>query len=160
MHCLSDVSWFSFGPTLKVSKFHKQIFLFSSKKRMLQQEFWSSSAKTALLGQMCCKISAKEGLHIKLTLCILPVGSDSGPKVELSYCPHWTYLLWFLSNYNTHSLYHFEKPAIVAIKSDIVTFIHVKLINVKSGFNLITMRKNHQVALPNIKKLIFLDVNG
>ena len=53
---------------------------------MLQQEFWSSSAKTALLGQMCCKISAKEGLHIKLTLCILPVGSDSGPKVELSYC--------------------------------------------------------------------------
>ena len=35
---------------------------------------------------MCCKISAKEGLNIKLTLCILPVGSDSGPKVELSYC--------------------------------------------------------------------------
>ena len=35
---------------------------------------------------MCRKISAKEGLNIKLTLCILPVGSDSGPKVELSYC--------------------------------------------------------------------------
>ena len=53
---------------------------------MLRQEFWSSSAKAALLGQMCCKIRAKEGLHIKLTLCILPAGFDSGPKVELSYC--------------------------------------------------------------------------
>ena len=32
--------------------------------------------------------------------------------------------LWFLSNYNTHSLYH--NSAIAAIKRDIVTFIHVK----------------------------------
>ena len=27
---------------------------------------------------------------------------------------------------STHSFYHFENPAIVAIKSDIVIFVHVK----------------------------------
>ena len=46
------------------------------------------------------------------------------------------------------SLYHFEKPAIVAIKSDIVTSIHVKSIKVTSGFNLRIMKKIRQVALP------------
>ena len=61
--------------------------------------------------------------------------------------PHWTYLLWIHSNYNTHSLYHFENPAIVAIKSDIVTFIHVKSIKVTSGFNLRRMKKIRQRAL-------------
>ena len=57
------------------------------------------------------------------------------------------------SNYNTHSLYHFENPAIVAMKSDIVTFIHVKSIKVTSGFNLRIMKKIRQVALSyrNIK---------
>ena len=55
---------------------------------------------------------------------------------------HWTYLLWIHSNYNTHSLYHFENPAIVAIKSDIVTFIHVKSIKVTSGFNLRRIKKS------------------
>ena len=38
---------------------------------------------------------------------------------RLSACSHWTYLLWIHSNYNTNCLYHFENPAIVAIKSDI-----------------------------------------
>ena len=55
---------------------------------------------------------------------------------------HWTYLLWIHSNYNTHCLYHFENPAIVAIKSDIVTFIHVKPIKVTSGFNLRRKKKS------------------
>jgi hypothetical protein len=44
-------------------------------------------------------------------------------------------------------LYHFEKPAIVAINSDIVTFIHVKTIKVTSGFSLRIMKKIRQVAL-------------
>jgi hypothetical protein len=44
-------------------------------------------------------------------------------------------------------LYHFEKPAIVAIKSDTVTFIHVKSIKVTPGFTLRMMKKIHQVAL-------------
>ena len=36
---------------------------------------------------------------------------------------HWTYFMIFCSNYNTHSLYHFENSAIVAWKNnDIVTF--------------------------------------
>ena len=55
---------------------------------------------------------------------------------------HWTYLLWIHSNYNTHCLYHFENPAIVAIKSDIFTFIHVKSIKVTSGFNLRRIKKS------------------
>ena len=55
---------------------------------------------------------------------------------------HWTYLLWIHSNYNTHCLYHFENPAIVAIKSDIFTFIHVKSIKVTSGFNLRRKKKS------------------
>ena len=48
----------------------------------------------------------------------------------------------FHSNYNTHSLNHFENPTILAMKSDIVTFIHVTSINVKSGFNLRIMKKS------------------
>jgi hypothetical protein len=43
--------------------------------------------------------------------------------------------------------YHFENPAIAAMKSDIVTFIHVKSINATSGFNLRIMKKIRQVAL-------------
>ena len=35
----------------------------------------------------------------------------------------------------------------LAIKSDIVIFMHVKSIKVASGFNLIIMKKIHQVAL-------------
>ena len=58
------------------------------------------------------------------------------------FASHWTYLLWIHSNYNTHCLYHFENPAIVAIKSDIFTFIHVKSIKVTSGFNLRRIKKS------------------
>ena len=36
--------------------------------------------------------------------------------------PHWTYWLYFHSNYSTHSLYHFEKPAFVATKTFIFHF--------------------------------------
>ena len=61
--------------------------------------------------------------------------------------PHWTYCLYFHSNYCTHSLYHFEKPAIVATKSYIFIFMHVKPIKVTSGFNLRVMKKIRQVAL-------------
>ena len=60
---------------------------------------------------------------------------------------HWTYCLYFHSNYSTHSLYHFEKPAIVATKSYIFIFMHVKPIKVTSGFNLRVMKKIRQVAL-------------
>ena len=60
---------------------------------------------------------------------------------------HWTYCLYFHSNYCTHSLYHFEKPAIVATKSYIFIFMHVKPIKVTSGFNLRVMKKIRQVAL-------------
>ena len=60
---------------------------------------------------------------------------------------HWTYFLCFHSNYNTPSLYHFENSAILAIKSDIVTFIHVKSIKVTSRFNLRKVKKFRQVAL-------------
>merc|ERR1711894_415177 len=55
---------------------------------------------------------------------------------------HWTYCLYFHSNYSTHSLYHFEKPAIVATKSYIFIFMHVKPIEVTSGFNLRVMKKS------------------
>ena len=60
---------------------------------------------------------------------------------------HWTYCLYFHSNYSTHSLYHFEKPAIVATKSYIFIFMHVKPIKVTSGFNLRVLKKIRQVAL-------------
>ena len=87
---------------------------------------------------------------------------QSRRKVWKSGCAstHWTYLLWFLSNDNIHSLYHFEKPAIVAIISDIVTFIHVKPIKVISGFSLRIMkisarwRCHTEKSKTNIKKLI------
>ena len=64
-----------------------------------------------------------------------------------SHGAHWTYCLYFHSNYCTHSLYHFEKPAIVATKSYIFIFMHVKPIKVTSGFNLRVMKKIRQVAL-------------
>ena len=73
---------------------------------------------------------------------------------------HWTYCLYFHSNYSTHSLYHFEKPAIVATKSYIFIFMHVKPIEVTSGFNLIVMKKSArwlchtEKSKTNIKKLI------
>ena len=57
-------------------------------------------------------------------------------------------------------LYHFEKSAIEAIKSDKVTFIQVKSINVTSGFNLRKLKKSdrrswHTENLKrNVKKLI------
>ena len=35
---------------------------------------------------------------------------------------HWSIQLWCVSYYYTHSLYHFINSAIVALKSDIVTF--------------------------------------
>jgi hypothetical protein len=35
---------------------------------------------------------------------------------------HWSIQLWFVSYYYNHSLYHFMNSAIVALKSDIVTF--------------------------------------
>ena len=44
-------------------------------------------------------------------------------------------------------MYHFEKPAIVATKSYIFIFMHVKPIKVTSGFNLRVMKKIRQVAL-------------
>ena len=37
-------------------------------------------------------------------------------------CTHWFIQLWFVSYHYTHSLYHFINSAIVALKSDIVTF--------------------------------------
>ena len=73
---------------------------------------------------------------------------------------HWTYCLYFHSNYSTHSLYHFEKPAIVATKSYIFIFMHVKPIEVTSGFNLRVMKKSArwlchtEKSKTNIKKLI------
>ena len=51
------------------------------------------------------------------------------------------------SNYNTHSLYPFENPAIVAMKSDIVTFIHIKSIKLTSGFNLRIINKIRHLAV-------------
>ena len=73
---------------------------------------------------------------------------------------HWTYCLYFHSNYSTHSLYHFEKPAIVAKKCYIFIFMHVKPIEVTCGFNLRVMKKSArwlchtEKSKTNIKKLI------
>ena len=44
-------------------------------------------------------------------------------------------------------MYHFENLAIVAIKSGIVSFTHVKSIKVTSGLNLRRMKKIQQMAL-------------
>ena len=46
---------------------------------------------------------------------------------SLAYTRHATLNLLALNPF-THSLYHFENPAILAIKSGIVTLIHVKSI--------------------------------
>ena len=85
---------------------------------------------------------------------VQPVGYDGART------PHWTYCLYFHSNYCTHSLYHFEKPAIVATKRYIFIFMHVKPIEVTSGFNLRVMKKSArwlchtEKSKTNIKKLI------
>ena len=79
--------------------------------------------------------------------------------MHISYA-HWTYFLCFHSNYNTYSLYHFENPVILAIKSDIVTFLHVRSIKVTSGFNFRIMKKSsrwrchREKSKTNTKKLI------
>ena len=57
-------------------------------------------------------------------------------------------------------MYHFENPAILAIKCDIFTFIHDKSIKVTSGFNLRIMKKSArwrchtEKSKTNTKKLI------
>ena len=55
--------------------------------------------------------------------------------------PHWSILLWMVSYYYTHSLFYFINSAIVALKSDILTFYRCKSIQVISGFNLKRMEK-------------------
>ena len=45
-----------------------------------------------------------------------------------------------LSNYNTQSLYPIENSVIVALKSNTVTFLHVKSIKLISGFNLTNVK--------------------
>jgi hypothetical protein len=51
-------------------------------------------------------------------------------------------------------LYHFENPAIVAMKSGIVTFIHIKSIKVTSGFNLTIVKKGGAVIQKNQKQML------
>ena len=53
-----------------------------------------------------------EGFH--------PAGEHFDPLDGLG--SHWSIQLWFVSYFYTHSLYHFINLAIVALKSDIVTF--------------------------------------
>ena len=61
--------------------------------------------------------------------------------------PHSRMEHYFFSYLLTCKVDLFENSAIVAIKSDIVTFIHVKSLKVTSGFNLRRMKKIRQRAL-------------
>ena len=96
-------------------------------------------------GQICWSkqwLRFKSGTKIKRMLRWLKMTFINLFYSRMTTLAHWTYLLWIHSNYNTHCLYHFENPAIVAIKSDIFTFIHVKSIKVTSGFNLRRIKKS------------------
>ena len=59
---------------------------------------------------------------------------------------------YFFSYLLTCEVDFFENSAIVAVKSDILTFIHVKSIKVTTGFNLRMMKKVRQMALSCRKK--------
>jgi hypothetical protein len=60
----------------------------------------------------------KSAVHTATAICnkrqAIPIKKKTGP--------HWPIQLWFVSYYYTHSLYHFINSAILALKSDIVTF--------------------------------------
>ena len=68
-----------------------------------------------------------------------PILSLSQASLVYSH-PHWIYLMQILSNYNTQSFYPIENSVIVALKSNIVTSLHVKTIKLISGFNLTNVK--------------------
>ena len=58
---------------------------------------------------------------LHLPLAVIYEKKKNSPKT------HWSIQLWLVSYYYTHSLYHFINSAIVALKSNIVTFYRCQI---------------------------------